>query len=330
MSDDLMEIFQQGIIEAANDMAEQGVSEQVIEERIFKNLNTSLYELVKTSANDTVDFFKQHMYEIELEERANAAEFLARQEQKWGKCFAASQAMYTMAVESAELYSNYVINEIEDDVFLEKQFTFLALQHIQGRACQEFLEILVLMREGFADGAYARWRSMFELSCVATFIVKYGEKTAKLYYEQSETENKKFSWAAEALNKKKPTFKDIQDDCDLDPAWSNQYKLACFVNHASPQGTFKRLANGPAMSESLHQIIPVGRSDYGIDVPAEHSAISLQLITIQFLMLFPHTDSRSRVLVLYKWVEVIRELYFTTHEKVFGESVVGQKETERS
>ena len=35
--------------------------------------------------------------------------------------------------------------------------------HIHGRALQQFLEIIILMKNGFADGAYASWRSVFEL-----------------------------------------------------------------------------------------------------------------------------------------------------------------------
>ena len=51
-----------------------------------------------------------------------------------------------------------------------RKFMFLALQHLHGRACQMFLEILTLLRNGFGDCAYARWRSLYELNCTAYFI----------------------------------------------------------------------------------------------------------------------------------------------------------------
>ena len=86
------------------------------------------------------------------------------------------------------------------------------------------------------------------------------------------------------------------------------------VNHASPQGTFKRLSNGYVIN-----LTPVGRSDYGLITPAEHSAISLQWITATFITLFPHTDSISRAKTISSWVEVIRDMYFSTHKEIFSE-----------
>lgn len=105
----------------------------------------------------------------------------------------------------------------------------------------------------------------------------------------------------------------MEDSIDVDDAWKKQYKLACLVNHASPQGTFKRLANG-----GITNCIPVGRSDYGITTPAEHSAISLQWITATFLTLFPNADSIQKTKVIHDWVEVIRELYFAAHDEIFA------------
>ena len=108
-----------------------------------------------------------------------------------GKMFCSLYAMYVMAVETAELFSEYVQKDLEDDVRQPKMYTFFTLQHMHGRVCQEFLEVLYLMKYGFADGAYSRWRSMYELCCCADFILKYGGEVAKKYFESSETEKKR-------------------------------------------------------------------------------------------------------------------------------------------
>ena len=189
------------VLTAINDLLEQWKKEGLSDSEIIKKLDgcdfQGAYEhLTKAVREDSFSFFKEQMYEIAMEEKANAVEFIARQEQSWGKCFAASQTMYTMAVESAQEYSKFVSDNAGAQIVKEKQFTMLVLQHIHGRACQEFLEILYMLRLGFADGAYARWRSMFELCCNAKFIVTYGEQTAKKYYEQSDTEDQKYTWAA--------------------------------------------------------------------------------------------------------------------------------------
>ena len=64
-------------------------------------------------------------------------------------------------------------------------------------------------------------------------------------------------------------------------------------------------------------IIPVGRSNYGIAVPAEHPAISLHMISTLFFTLFPYTDSIAYVKTLGKWVEVIQEMYYSIEKEAF-------------
>jgi len=57
------------------------------------------------------------------------------------------------------------------------------LTRLHARACQTALEIHLLITNGFADGAQARWRTLYELSIVAAFIAKHGRSAARLYTE---------------------------------------------------------------------------------------------------------------------------------------------------
>ncbi len=326
MQDEIKNDFLDDIMEnTLNDMIEQWTKEGLSDEEIEKKLNNgnlqSAYEHVMEAVkNDTFAVYKEHMFEIDSEEKAKTGEFIARMEQSWGKCFAASQTMYTMAVEFAEDYSHFISDNAEAKRVKEKQYTMLVLQHIHGRACQEFLEILTLLRFGFADGAYARWRSMFELCCNAKFIATYGEQVAQKYYEQSETDDHKYTWAAGVLCnngkvlRNNPTFNDIQDNCDIDPEWKKQYKQACLVNHGSPQGTFKRLANGPGAN-----CIPIGHSNYGIAMPAVQSATSLLWISCLFLSLFPKPNYLAYTMVMKEWLDFLHEQYTETDKNLFGE-----------
>ncbi|WP_139275800.1 DUF5677 domain-containing protein [Ruminococcus sp. YE78] len=200
---------------------------------------------------------------------------------------------------------------------------------MHGRACQIFLEIFHLMRLGFADGAYARWRTLYELCCCADFIRHHGEKIAKQYYEQSNTDDQNYSWAKGALDEKgnkldAGSFKKIQEIVNIDSGWLSQYKLACFITHASSQGTFGRLANG-----STENLITVGHSNYGIATAAEHSAICLCWITGEFVTLFHHLDSDARCKLLSEWIKVVRDAYFTAHEETFGEKL-GENESSKT
>lgn len=283
------------------------------------DFNEVIMSITDSISTDFSDFFREKMYEIELEEHAKSQEFLAHQEQLWGKCFAASQTMYTLTIEAAENITKYIDENASAKDKDARKFTFLALQHLHGRACQIFLEILTLLRNGFGDCAYARWRSLYELNCIAYFINTQGEKIAKQYYEQSQSNvpHKDYAWTAGAINKRGKTitinsFAAIETYCEMGNIWNEQYKLACLVTHGSPEGTFKRMS-----TYETRNIIPVGRSNYGIAVPAEHSAISLHLISTLFFTLFPYVDSIAYVKTLGKWVEVIQEMYYSTEKEAF-------------
>lgn len=56
-----------------------------------------------------------------------------------------------------------------------------ALMHLHARALQISSEMMLLMENGFADGAMARWRTLHEITCVATLIAAGGDALAERY-----------------------------------------------------------------------------------------------------------------------------------------------------
>ncbi len=58
---------------------------------------------------------------------------------------------------------------------------FEALTRLHARSCQIGLEILTLLKSGFADGAHARWRTLHEIAVVSVFLSEYGEDIANRY-----------------------------------------------------------------------------------------------------------------------------------------------------
>ena len=200
---------------------------------------------------------------------------------------------------------------------------FFALMNIHGRACQIFLEVLCLMKNGFADGAFARWRSLFELSVYAKFIQQNSDAVAQAYIEQAETDEKNAKWAKTANcfqnHKGNITFNLIFDNCgfpeETKELWQKQYELASKTVHASPQGTMKRLAN----AGSSKNFIPAGSSDWGLHVPAEHAAISFHEITTVFFSERELVDGITAIVLLGKWVNVIRRHLYETVGTCFPE-----------
>ena len=325
--DDLSDIIKSAYEAVISDWKSEGISDSVILERLNQDTITSgMKQVIDQAAVDYHDFFKQNRFEIAYKEKISTDTFLSHHNEIWGECFVYSETMYVMALEAGEQYAAYVKDNVSVDEFAQKQYTYMALQYMHGRCCQEFLEVLYLMKLGFADCAYARWRSMYELCCNAAFIIKHGERIAKQFVEQSQTNDHKYSWTSGAKKEdgtelKVTTFQGIQENCDIDESWRKQYKLACFVNHGSPQGTFKRLS-----LKDEQTMVVVGHSDYGITTPAEHSAISLQWITCMFLRIFPSVDALAQIKAIYAWVEDIRKVYFDTSDKCFGTNINYQEQ----
>ncbi|EPD3870784.1 DUF5677 domain-containing protein [Listeria monocytogenes] len=320
MADETNDFLSKTFIDLLEKKLEKAKSQEEADEIVKKfediDLSKIFVDIYDTMANNTTKYMRDTMHEEVMLFRADEQEFLSRQEQKWCKAFVASESMYIMVLEASESYLDFV-HELPQEELREQKWTFTAMLHIHGRALQQFLEIITLMKNGFADAAYARWRSMYELTIISSFITEHGENVAKSFIESSETEDR-YEWARASeifsTSKKYISFNDIQKKCTINStAWRYQYDLANKTIHASSQGTFARLGN---MGEG-ENVIPVGRSDYGITTPAEHSAISLAQITCMFFTIHSSGDSLVAVKYVNNWIDVIREIYFKTHDVVF-------------
>ncbi|MFB9974726.1 hypothetical protein FPQ10_09470 [Allobacillus sp. SKP2-8] len=311
LQDTFMELFEKQLEEAKTQEEANEIAKKFNEldlARIFEDMYMRM-------VNDTTRFMRDSMHEQVMTFRAKEQEFLSIQEQKWSKAFVASESMYIMVAEAAESYVEHV-NEIPQDVLETSHYTFTAMLHIHGRSLQQFLEIITLMKNGFADGAFARWRSLYELTIVSSFITLHGERVAREYIESSKTDDR-YEWAKASgifsnINRY-ITFNDLQKNCEINSeVWRRQYDLANKIVHASPQGTFARLSNA-----ETENIIPIGRSDFGITTAAEHSAISLAQITAMFFNIHLSGDNVVAMRYINNWIDVIREIYFKTHDSIF-------------
>jgi hypothetical protein len=87
----------------------------------------------------------------------------------------------------------------------------LARLHIRG--CQVVAEIITLIESGFADGAMARWRTLFEISVVATLIADNGDALAERYLAHEAVEGRRamdeFIRYHSALGHRPPSKRDI-------------------------------------------------------------------------------------------------------------------------
>lgn len=88
-----------------NEKIKDGMSEKINEFFTKESFGKKYADIINMIANVSVKTIDAIMFEKVLEERANTDEFIARQNQKWGNAFVASEAMYICVLESAEEYN---------------------------------------------------------------------------------------------------------------------------------------------------------------------------------------------------------------------------------
>jgi hypothetical protein len=113
----------------------------------------------------------------------------------------------------------------------EKDYVFIALTRLHAKACLISQEVLTLMKNGYASGAHARWRSLHEIAVTGSFIKKHGNEVAEryLFYSYIEVYN---------------LFKDYLKDNDL-------YQNHCDTLGYTPYDSIEDMKKAEIMKEKL-------------------------------------------------------------------------------
>lgn len=146
-----------------------------IEEIILNSINNAL----PNDSKILLDDLKSTSGEMLEEQRLLRQEFETRLLRRWSKAINSLEMLTVISLESAQsLYEDYHTKALE-----RNDMVFRALLRTHARACQVTYEILCLLRGGFADGAFARWRTLYELSVISFFIMEHGNQIAERYLE---------------------------------------------------------------------------------------------------------------------------------------------------
>ncbi|MBR3752870.1 MAG: hypothetical protein IKK50_07045 [Ruminiclostridium sp.] len=298
-------------------LTNEGVSREDAILRISKlDFEKILTDVTDTMSTDCIESFEQNMYENVLCSRLRVEKFLAHNEEIWYKGFIVSEAMYLIVLEMADNLRELVISS-QTDLLEGKGVRYMVLTELHGRACQQYLEILHLLKGGFADGAFARWRSLYELSIICEFISENPETVAQAYLDSADSDDGKNTWAKTAecfKDSKRVTFDNIKKQCSYENEyWKESYRLANKIVHASPLGTFSRMG----AIRTTEKLIPAGRSDYGLAIPAMNAAVSLFLVTAIYFSLTGIGDALLYVQTLGKWIDKIQTVYEDIQKECF-------------
>lgn len=152
-----------------------------LEDDLNRFLKEGLPEVVKNTIREGAKSFERELErrwpEQKVEECNEMRHFQDRLELRWAKGL---DPLHMMLVASREIGHTFVQKLARSKAKtgnLKKQ----ALAVLHMRACQTTMEILALLSNGLADGAFARWRTLYEISVVAFVIDRFGDDIAERY-----------------------------------------------------------------------------------------------------------------------------------------------------
>ena len=242
-------------------------------------------------------------------------------------------------------------------------YVFEALTRLHAKACQTSYANLALLKSGFADDAYARWRSLHEVAVVASFIGTHGQETAEKYLLHEVIQQYKLACAqmevhdrinAEEISQKEMDALKSRHDFLVERFGSNfgkDYGWAygalggrhpsiwamekqVQLDHLRP---YYRMASdnvhanshgtyfrlGLSLAQDRKKILLAGASTAGLADPGHSTAISLMQVTTSFLVTKPSLDAGLACAILAKLVDEVGEAFLEMHKK--HESIVRAK-----
>ena len=114
-----------------------------------------------------------------IEERENHSRFEKELLEIWEKPLHLLEVMIDMAEGLGGEYDDYI--RTSEEVELNEENKLEALARLQARSCQVAKEIVILLKNGFPDGAHARWRTLHEIVVIMNFINQKDDELAERY-----------------------------------------------------------------------------------------------------------------------------------------------------
>ncbi len=128
-------------------------------------------------AESILETLKEGMPAKLKERRAEKAKFEEHIRRVWGKPLDLLEIFLELCLEAGMLFHE----KMESRITSENKYLYQALLRLHARGCQIGAEVLTLLNSGFADGAHARWRTLYEITVVAHFICENGNDIAERY-----------------------------------------------------------------------------------------------------------------------------------------------------
>lgn len=260
-------------------------------------------------------------------------QFVRRNEARWRQGFDFLEMHIEIAMELGEEFNA----DHRPEAAAESDYVFEVLTRIHARACLVAREIVTLLRNGFADGAHARWRTLHELAVTAKFISKHGQKAAYRYlsYEHVEKYKRALNYqehcaalereplTADEINDLKLGYESVceqfgKDEFTAPYGWAAEFLTTRYpkfpdlekdseLDYLNPyykmanswvHATPRGLSFQLSLSEAKQPVLLTGPSNGGLVDPAQCTAASLLQVTRALLSHKPTLDAVVTIEIL--------------------------------
>lgn len=293
-------------------------------DKISPNFEKLIPKIASEAARIISKVLKKNFKGFQKYHRKNINAFNKNLEKVWAKPIDLLEMFYYITSEAGDAFNNQFCSLAAK----ENNFVFDILTRLHARSCQISAEIISLLKNGFADGAHARWRTLHEIAVIASFITKHGNETAESYFCHDAVESYKaalkYQECCEALGYQKLTKKEfakIKENCDcfikkFGASFKNPYGWASvaigkdnpnFADIETNVGLAYMRPYYKMASHNVHanpkgiffklglipesgDILLTGPSNLGLADPGHCTAISLLQITTNLLTIKPNLD----------------------------------------
>ena len=318
-----MDLLQKTFNDVLQDLCNSAESEEALE-KIADAVPSHVEELLAKLPEDILTSIKAKAKEGLEERRHIHTEFVERNILRWMDAFDLLELHIEIAIEAGDSFNE----RIRPDAAPKGDFLFDVLVRLHAKGCLVSKEILTLLKNGYADGAHARWRALHELSVTAMFLATHGKEAAQRYLDHEFVEAYK---GASQLNKYQSrlnatgftdaelaSFKDHYDavsdkygkDFRSPYGWAKPFlrkgkgtffalEEAVNLDHWRPyykwasqnvHANVKTIKNSLGLCEAVDDFLQVGPSNSGMTDPAHSTAISLSQLTCTLLFSAPNID----------------------------------------
>lgn len=170
-----------------------GVPEDKFAEAVVQGLDKSVPSLVERLLRNAPRMLRNR--------RRIQRGFERRLQRRWGRALDLYRATLEVALEAGGEFNNRHRPAAAE----ENDYLFEGLTRLHARGCLTAFEVFTLLRTGYPDGAYVRWRTLHELAVVSTVLVERGQGNdlAERFLLHEKAEH---AWDAPSYQRHAPTL----------------------------------------------------------------------------------------------------------------------------